>query len=108
MKPIRLQVQMPTLGVFTIKGRSAIGEIEQLTETMVIALRRVEFKGVLDEQTVRALAFVPDVFRPHLRCEGRLIDDEYAWCLAHVVDNKKSLAPFMASGERECKTEGEQ
>ncbi|WP_176079336.1 hypothetical protein [Paraburkholderia tropica] len=100
MKPIRLQVQMPTLGVYSIKGRSAIGGVEQLTETMVIALRRVEFKGVLDEQVVRALAFVPDVFRPHLRDKGRLVDGEYAWCAARLADNKKSLAPFMASGEQ--------
>ena len=99
MKPIRLQVQMPTIGLYTIRGRSAVGEVEQMTETMVIALRRVEFKGELDEQTVRALAFVPDVFRPHLRCEGRLLDGEYVWCFARVSDNKKSLAPFMASGE---------
>lgn len=98
MKPIRLQVQMPTLGVFTIKGRSAIGEIEQLTETMVIALRRVEFRGAIDEGVVRALAFVPEVFRPNLREKGRLIGGEYTWCTAWLSDNKKSLAPFMSSG----------
>ncbi|WP_310630802.1 hypothetical protein [Paraburkholderia sp.] len=105
MKPIRLQVQMPTIGVFKIKGRSAIGEVEQLTETMVIALRRLEFKDAMNEATIRALAFVPEGFRPHLRAEKRLIDDEYAWCFAHLDDNKKSLAPFFASGDREWKTE---
>jgi hypothetical protein len=99
--PIRLQVQMPTVGVFSIKGRSAVGEVEQLTETMVIALRRVEFKGALDELTIRALSFVPDVFRSHLREKGRLIDGEYAWCTVLLADNKKSLTPFMASGDRE-------
>ncbi|WP_321867256.1 hypothetical protein [Paraburkholderia tropica] len=107
MKPIRLQVQMPTIGVFTINGRSAIGEVEQLTETMVIALRRVECKGVLDEQTVRALAYVPDVFRPYLRDKGRLVDGEYVWCAARLADNKKSLATFMASSDREWKKDGE-
>ncbi|WP_434715494.1 hypothetical protein [Paraburkholderia sp. A3RO-2L] len=105
MKPIRLQVLMPTIGVFSIKGRSAVGEIEQLTESMVIALRRVEFRGALDEQTVRALAFVPDVFRVHLSEQRRLVGGEYAWCSAKLADNKKSLAPFMASGDREWKTE---
>lgn len=108
MKPIRLQVQMPTIGLYSIRGRSAIGEVEQLTETMVVALRRVAFKGVLDEQVVRALAFVPDVFRPHLRSEGRLIDGEYVWGFAKLADNKKSLAPFMASGDREWIKEEEE
>ncbi|QNB13451.1 hypothetical protein G5S35_17635 [Paraburkholderia tropica] len=46
MKPIRLQVLMPTIGVYSIKGRSAIGNVEKLTETMVISLRRMEFEGV--------------------------------------------------------------
>jgi hypothetical protein len=105
MKPIRLQVLMPTIGVFSIKGRSAVGEVEQLTETMVIALRRVEFKGALDEQTVRALAFVPEAFRPHLREQRRLVGGEYAWCSAKLADNKKSLAPFLASGDREWRLE---
>ncbi|MBB3256885.1 hypothetical protein [Paraburkholderia sp. WP4_3_2] len=101
MNPIRLQVQMPTIGVFSIKGRSSIGEVEQAAETMVIALRRVEFQGVIDEHLVRALAFVPDQFRAYLRQSSRLVDGEYAWCFARVTDNKKSLAPFMASGDRE-------
>lgn len=105
MKPIRLQVQMPTIGMFSIKGRAAVGEVEQLTETMVIALRRIEFKGALVEDSVRALAFVPDAFRTHLREKGWLIEGEYTWCAAALADNKKSLAPFMASGDREWKTE---
>lgn len=105
MKPIRLQVEMPTIGMFSIKGRTSVGEVEQLTETMVIALRRSEFKGALVEGSARALAFVPDEFRPHLREKGALIDGEYAWCGAKLADNKKSLAPFMASGDREWKVE---
>ncbi|WP_322009248.1 hypothetical protein [Paraburkholderia sp. J12] len=103
MTPIRLQVRMPAIGVFSIKGRSAVGEVEKLAETMVIALRRRGHKGVFMESSVRALAFVPDVFRPHLRVRGRLIDGEYAWCVADLADNKKSLAPFFASGEDEWK-----
>lgn len=105
MKPIRLQVQMPTIGIFEIRGRSAVGEVEQLTETMVIALRREEFRGAVNDQQARALAFVPQVFRAHLREMGRLIDGEYVWCTAKFADNRKSLAPFMASGDREWKTE---
>ncbi|POR54559.1 hypothetical protein B0G62_102167 [Paraburkholderia eburnea] len=105
MRPIRLQVQMPTIGVFSIKGRSAVGEVEQLTETMVIALRRSEHNGVIAEDCVRALAFVPEQFRVHLSERRRLIDGEYAWCFARLADNKKSLAPFMASGDREWKTQ---
>ncbi|MFX1675189.1 hypothetical protein PWR63_23565 [Paraburkholderia sp. A2WS-5] len=101
MKPIRLQVQMPTIGMFSIKGRTAVGEIEQLVETMVDSLRRPELKGVLADDLVLARAFVPEVFRPHLRETGRLIDGEFAWCVAMLADNKKSLAPFLASGDRE-------
>jgi hypothetical protein len=105
MKPIRLQVQMPTIGMYSIKGRTAVGEVEQLVETMVDGLRRREFKGVLAEDLVLARAFVPEQFRRHLREKGRLIDGEYAWCIAMLADNKKSLAPFIASGDREWKTE---
>lgn len=101
MKSIRLQVLMPTIGMFSIKGRSAVGEVEQLTETMVIALRRREHRGVLAEDRASALAFVPETCQPHLREKGRLINGEYAWCVATLKDNRKSLAPFMASGDRE-------
>lgn len=101
MKPMRLQVKIPTIGVFSIKGRSGVGEVEQLVETMVDSLRRRIFKGVLADAFVMARAFVPEQFRRHLRETGRLIDGEYAWCVATVADNKKSLAPFIASGELE-------
>ncbi|MFD1556016.1 hypothetical protein ACFSHT_10325 [Paraburkholderia silviterrae] len=105
MKPIRLQVQMPTIGVFSIKGRSAVGEIEGPIEAMVHGLRRVEFKGQIADDYVRALAFVPEQFRSHLRESGRLVGAEHAWCTATLADNKKSLAPFLASGDDEWKSE---
>lgn len=101
MKPIRLQVEMPTIGMFSIKGRAAVGEVEQLTETMVVALRRYEFKGALVEDSAHALAFVPDEFRLYLSERRRLVDGEYVWCNVKFSDNRKSLAPFMASGDRE-------
>jgi len=101
MNPIRLQVRMPMIGVFGIKGRSGVGEVEQFVETMVTALRRQEFKGALAEDSVRALAFVPEQFRGYLREKKRLVDGEYVWCTAKLSDNKKSLAPFFASGDRE-------
>ncbi|WP_434663504.1 hypothetical protein P5W99_24500 [Paraburkholderia sp. A3BS-1L] len=103
MKPIRLQVKMPTIGVFSIKGRSAVGEVEQLVETMVDGLRRSEFKGVIAQDRVLVRAFVPELFRRHMRETGRLIDGERAWCVAMLEDNRKSLAPFLASGDREWK-----
>lgn len=101
MTPTRLQVLMPAIGVFSIKGRAAVGEIEQLVETMVVGLRRQEFKGQLVEDSVWALAFVPEQFRGHVREKKRLVDGEYVWCIARLSDNKKSLAPFFASGDRE-------
>jgi hypothetical protein len=105
MRPIRLQVKMPTIGVFSIKGRSAVGEVEQLVETMVDGLRRREFKGALADDLVLARAFVPEQFRRHLSETGRLVDGEHTWCVAMLEDNKKSLAPFMASSDREWKAE---
>ncbi|QBR00489.1 hypothetical protein [Paraburkholderia pallida] len=101
MKPIRLQVEMPVIGTFSIKGRSGSGEIEQPVETTVIGLRRREYNGVLVARSAMALAFVPEQFRRHLREAKRLVDGEYAWCVATAAANKKSLAPFMASGDRE-------
>lgn len=105
MKPIRLQVRMPVIGVFSIKGRPAVGEIEQLVETMVVGLRRQEFKGELVEDSVWALAFVPEQFLGHLREKKRLVDGERVWCVAKLSDNKKSLAPFFVSGDREWKVD---
>lgn len=105
MKPIRLQVEMPVIGTFSIKGRSGAGEVEQLVETTVIGLRRREYNGALVGRSAMALAFVPEQFRRHLRETKRLVDGEYAWCVATVAGNKKSLAPFMASGDREWKKE---
>jgi hypothetical protein len=102
MKPLRLQVQMPMIGMFSIGGRAGVGEIEQLTETMVIALRRMERKGALSEDSARALAFVPVEFRRHLRETRRLVGEEHAWVAVRLADNKKSLAPFMASGDLEA------
>lgn len=101
MKPVRLQVRMPVIGVFSIKGRSGVGEVEQLVETMVDGMRRREFKGVLAENLALVRAYVPEQFRPHLRETRRLIDGERAWCVAMLADNKKSLASFLASGDRE-------
>lgn len=101
MKPTRLQVRMPTIGVISIKGRVSIGEVEELVETMVDGLRRQEFKGELVDDCVWARAFVPEQFRSHLRERGRLIDDERTWCIATLKDNKKSLTPFFASDDRE-------
>lgn len=105
MTPIRLQVRMPVIGVFSVKGRAGVGEIEQLVETMVVGLRRQEFKGALVEDSVWALAFVPEQFRSHLREKKRLVGGEYVWCIARLSDNKKSLALFFASGDREWKVE---
>ncbi|WP_296652834.1 hypothetical protein [Paraburkholderia sp.] len=101
MKPISLLVQMPAIGVFSIGRRSGIGEIEQPTQTLVHGLRRHEFKGVLSESCVWAKAFVKEEFRQHLRATGKLIDGEYVWCLALLKDNRKSLAAFFASSDRE-------
>lgn len=105
MKPIRLNVLMPTVGVFSSHGRMSVGEVEELVETSVHWMRRQEFQGALIEDCVWVRAFAPERFRSHLRASKRLIDDEYVWCLAKLVDNKKSLAPFIASGDVEWKTE---
>ncbi|WP_321953127.1 hypothetical protein [Paraburkholderia bannensis] len=106
MKPIRLQVRMPVIGMFSIGGRSGVGEVEQLVETTVTGLRRSEHNGVQVEGSAMALAFVPEQFRRHLRETKRLVGEEHAWVAAKLADNKKSLAPFMASGDREWKEEG--
>jgi hypothetical protein len=45
------------------------------------------------------------VFREHLSEQRRLVGGEYAWCSAKLVDNKKSLAPFFASGDDEWATQ---
>lgn len=101
MKPIRLLVEMPSFGVFSLGGRSSIGPIEERIETTVDGLCRVVFKGGVQENCVSARAFVPERFRGYLREQKRLVDGEYVWCLAMVEHNRKSLAPFLASGDRE-------
>ncbi|WP_322069948.1 hypothetical protein [Paraburkholderia bannensis] len=101
MKPIRLQVQMPVIGVFSIGRRSGVGEVEQLVETTVTGLRRSEHNGLRVEGSAMALAFVPEQFRRHLRETKRLLGDEHAWLTVKLADNRKSLAPFMASGDLE-------
>lgn len=106
MNPIRLHVLMPQIGVFEICGRTSVGEVEDLVETMVDRMKRQEFKGALVEGSVWVRAFAPDQFRFHLRESKRLIDGEYVWCIAKLSDNKKSLAPFIASGDLEWKTGG--
>lgn len=101
MKPIRLLVEMPSHGVFTIGGRMGIGPIEELIETTVDGLRRLEFRGVLNDDTVQVRAFVPERYRHYLRERRVLIGEDRVWCLARTESNRKSLAPFLASSDRE-------
>lgn len=98
---MRLIVRMPTVGAFSINGRMGIGPVEQPIETMVDGLRRQEFKGQLADDYVFALAFAPETYRSYLRERGRLVGEDHVWCIARVADNKKSLAPFFASGDVE-------
>lgn len=105
MKPIRLQVKMPSIGVISVRGHVRSGDVEAPVETMVDALQRLEFNGALTSDAVRVRAFVPPIYRAHLRQRGRLIGVDRVWCFAYVEDNKKSLAPFMASGDLEWNAE---
>ncbi|GAB7525342.1 hypothetical protein [Paraburkholderia sp. 2C] len=99
MKPIRLLVDMPSHGVFTIGGRMGVGPIEEQVETTADGLRRVEFKGETRDDYVMARAYVPPQYQDYLRRERRLSADDHVWCVARVKDNVKSLAPFMASDD---------
>ena len=73
----------------------------QSFETTVYVVRRSISKGIVSEDVVLVDAYIP----PHYRAgiSGRL----HTWksgsvlqCSARVALNRKSLAAFMASGER--------
>jgi len=93
---------MPALAVVNYgHGHVCLGQVETPVETMVDGLRRVQSKEALSEDYVRVRAFVPPEFQRNLRDQGRLVDGDHVWCYAYVAHNKKSLAPFMASGDLE-------
>lgn len=108
MKPFTLKVRIPIAAAFLIEDRLLYDDSYEEVETMVHALRRIGTPGEYSEEFIMAMAFVTEKYRGHLRYRGRLIDGMYAWCKVEVKIHRKSLGPFMASGERECKTEGEE
>lgn len=101
LKPLRLTVQMPTYGTYSIRGRAGAGEVEAPVETMVSALRRIEFRGALASAQCRGLAWIPPQYRLYISGRKRLVDDEYAWVLIRLEDNRRSLAGFFESGDVE-------
>jgi hypothetical protein len=73
----------------------------QSFETTVYVLRRSVTKGVASEDVVLVDAYIPPGYRAGI--SGRL----HTWksgsvlrCSARVSQNRKSLAAFMASGEK--------
>ena len=77
------------------------GPQTQSFETTVFVVRRSVTKGVASEDVVLVDAYIPAHYRKGI--SGRL----HTWrsgsvlqCTARVAMNKRSLAPFMASGEQ--------
>ncbi|MEX3924384.1 hypothetical protein AB4Y36_10185 [Paraburkholderia sp. BR10936] len=66
---------------------------------MALEMRRIEHRGVLTGDSCKVLAYAPERYRRYLKEIGRLVDGEYVWCFAYLSQNRKSLAPFFASGD---------
>lgn len=102
MQHLRLEVLIPTLGVVEYAGRARISEVDAPTETTVYGLRRHMFEDKLSETSVQALAYIPPSKAAGIdRADSRWVGDELFWCWTRVARNKKSLAPFLASGDRQ-------
>lgn len=102
-----LEVQVPQeVTVFYGKYKNRISAVEDLVplHTSVRALRRIVVDGVRDEVAIEADAFIPERCRKGvLGPRSKWSDDEHRWCLVYVQANRKTLAPFIASGELEQK-----
>ncbi len=100
-----LRVEVPKLVPITYgKYRNRVTYEERDTElvTSVRALRRIEKAGGWDEERIEADAYItPGEAR---QIEGRRSawkTPEIRTCIVHVSKNRKSLAGFLASGDRE-------
>jgi hypothetical protein len=102
-----LKVQVPQeVTVFYGKYRNRMSAVEDLVPliTSVRAIRRIFIDGRRDEVAIEADAFIPPHHRKSiLGPRSKWIDDEYRRCLVYIQDNRKTLAPFIASGELEQK-----
>ena len=98
-----LEVQVPQeVTVFYGKFKNRISAVEDLVplHTSVRALRRIIVDGLRDEVAIEADAFIPERYRKSvLGHRSKWSSDEYRWCLVYVHDNRKTLAPFIESGD---------
>jgi hypothetical protein len=111
MADLVLTIRVPQAGrVVYGEGRARLWPIEHLVPlvTRVVALRRIVRGGALDESELEADAFIPEIYREQI--SGRRdqwITPEIRRSLVWVSDNRKSLAPFLESGELALNLEGD-
>jgi hypothetical protein len=107
MAELVLTVRVPQI-VTTLHGRGRVraysGEalVPMASPTRVFALRRTTHKGIVSDTVLEADAFIPEHYR------GQIGGHRSAWltpeirrCFVFVEDNRKSLRPFLESGDAE-------
>jgi hypothetical protein len=108
-KPLVLTILVPqpvTVIYGRYRNRFSTQESLQPLITSCRALRRVIWNGVMSESEIEVEAFIPEHMRRSI-CGARSswIDDEWRRSVAAIADNRKSLAAFIESGDREWKFE---
>jgi hypothetical protein len=77
-------------------------EVPLASPTRVLAIRRVERGGVVSETELEADAFIPEQYRGMISGpRDRWLTPEVRRCVVMVADNRKSVAAFVGSGDRE-------
>ena len=109
MADLVLTVRVPQM-VTTMHGRgrtrafSAPEIVPLASPTRVLSVRRVMRCGLPSDLEVEADAFIPEQYRGQISGQrDRWITPEIRRCVVMVADNRKTLAPFLASGDFEWK-----
>lgn len=112
LQPIKLNVQIFVPGVVSLGGkmlrsRTTIAQVPFNFETMVYGLRRIVYRGEVNDRAIYALAFIPEQHRCHLgkSNKGR-VTEELCWVDAPIALNGKgrdahALTAFLESGDLE-------